>query len=260
MRVSLITVCLNAASTIATCLKSVESQTHPDIEHIIVDGGSRDDTVSIVKRYGNRVSALTSGRDAGIYDAMNRGLKMAQGDMVAYLNADDLYADDRCVQAMAEAISVSGTDSAFADISYVQKLAPTERVRCWKSGPFKPGAFARGWAPPHTAFFAKREALLELGGFDLRYRLASDFDLMMRAMEIKRLTTTYVPKELVLMRLGGATNVSLRNVLIQNWEIIESLARAGFPLAAPQLVVQKILSRAAQRLWAHQVSRAQRAK
>lgn len=260
MRISLITVCLNAASTIAECLKSVESQTHEDLEHIIVDGGSKDETILIIKRLGNRVSALTSGPDAGIYDAMNRGLRMATGDVVAYLNADDLYANDACVDAMAMALSNAGTDSAFADISYVRRSAPDERVRCWKSGPFRPGAFARGWAPPHPAFFAKRDALLELGGFDERYRLASDFDLMMRALEIRRLTTTYVPRELVLMRLGGATNVSLRNVLIQNCEIVQSLARAGFPLAAPGLVVRKIASRVGQRLLARRTSCAWRSK
>jgi|LauGreDrversion4_2_1035121.scaffolds.fasta_scaffold439516_2 glycosyltransferase involved in cell wall biosynthesis len=259
MRVSVITVCLNAAETIGDCLRSVASQSHAELEHVIVDGGSKDDTVSIVKQVGARVTAFSSGKDAGIYDAMNRGLKMAQGEFVVYLNADDLYADPLCVQAMAEALSETGADSAYADISYVRRAAPSERVRQWKSGPFKPGAFARGWAPPHTAFFAKRAALLELGGFDLRYRLASDFDLMMRALEMRRLTTTYVPKELVLMRLGGATNVSLRNVLVQNGEIVRSLWRAGFPLAAPGLVVRKVVDRVAQRLRARVASRAHQA-
>jgi glycosyltransferase involved in cell wall biosynthesis len=247
MLISVITVCYNAERTIAHSLRSVAEQRFGQLEHVVIDGGSTDGTVDLVKRHGARVSTLISERDGGIYDAMNRGLRCARGEFALFLNADDQYADRDCVADLAHALGESGAESAYGDIAYVRDDARLSRVRHWKSGPYLRGAFARGWAPPHPTFVARRDRLLELGGFDLRYRLAADFDLMMRAMDIAGMTTAYVPRELVLMRVGGATNANARNVLRQNLEIIDSLRRAGHPFAGPALIARKVFSRMRQR-------------
>ncbi|MBM4053039.1 MAG: glycosyltransferase [Planctomycetes bacterium] len=257
MTLSVITVCRNAEATIVDTLRSVAEQRLPELEHVVIDGGSTDGTVDVVRRHGARVSTLVSERDGGIYDAMNRGLRRAKGEFVLFLNADDQYADRGCVADLVQAIDNSGADSAYGDIAYVRNDAELTRVRRWKSGPYLRGAFARGWAPPHPTFLARRDRLLEIGGFDLRYRLASDFDLMMRALDGAGMTAAYVPRELVLMRVGGATNASARNVLRQNLEIIDSLRRAGHPFAGPAMIARKVISRIRQRVAARGVARSE---
>jgi glycosyltransferase involved in cell wall biosynthesis len=246
-RVSVVTVCFNAAKTIKHALRSVSEQSYANLEHVIIDGGSTDGTVDLVRHHGARVSTLVSERDGGIYDAMNRGLRCARGELVLFLNADDQYADRDCVADLAHALAESGAESAYGDIAYVRDDAGLTRVRQWKSGTYLRGAFTKGWAPPHPTFLARRDRLLELGGFDLRYRLAADFDLMMRALDGAGMTAAYVPRELVLMRVGGATNANASNVLRQNMEIIDSLRRAGHPFAGPAMIARKIVSRIRQR-------------
>jgi glycosyltransferase involved in cell wall biosynthesis len=247
MMISVITVCFNAERTIEHSLRSVAEQEFGALEHVVIDGGSTDGTVAAVKRHGARVSTLVSERDGGIYDAMNRGLRRARGEFVLFLNADDQYADPRSLADLANALITSGAETAYGDIAYVRADAMLTRVRNWKSGPYLRGSFARGWAPPHPTFLARRDRLLSLGGFDLRYKLASDFDLMMRALDGAGMTATYVPRELVLMRVGGATNASIGNVLRQNLEIIDSLRRAGHRFAGPAMVARKVISRIRQR-------------
>lgn len=255
--ISVVTVCFNAARTIEHTLRSVEQQSHAQLDHLVIDGGSTDGTLDLVRQFGSRVSSVVSERDEGIYDAMNRGLRRASGEFVIFLNADDQYADRDCVADLIHAIDTSGADSAYGDIAYVRDDARLSRVRHWRSGPYHRGAFIRGWAPPHPTFLARRDRLLELGGFDLRYRLAADFDLMMRAMDIAGMTAAYVPRQLVLMRVGGATNASFGNVLRQNMEIIDSLRRAGHPFAGPPMIARKLISRVRQRVAARVTARSE---
>lgn len=259
MVISVVTVCYNAETTIGHSLRSVACQDYGMIEHVVIDGGSTDGTLDVVRSQGSRVATLVSERDDGIYDAMNRGLRRASGDFVLFLNADDQYADRRCISELVSALEASGADSAYGDIAYVRDDARLTRVRHWKSGPYLRGAFAKGWAPPHPTFVARRDRLLELGGFDLRYRLASDFDLMMRALDGAGMTAAYVPRELVLMRVGGATNASVGNVLRQNMEIIDSLRRAGHQFAGPAMIARKVISRIRQRAIARGMARSGRA-
>jgi glycosyltransferase involved in cell wall biosynthesis len=252
MKISVVTVCFNAARTIEETLRSVAKQDYPDVEHLVIDGGSTDATGEIVRRFAGSVAKFRSGPDRGIYDAMNIGLGMATGDFVMFLNADDQYASPRSLSFMADGLRSSGAQTAYADISYVTAEGTGRRVRRWRSGGYRRGAFACGWAPPHPAFAASRSALMNLGGFDLRYRLAADFDLMMRALDGAELSTTYIEHELVLMRVGGATNATLGNVVRQNLEILDSVRRAGHRFAAPRLIARKIAVRFRQRLnaWA----------
>jgi glycosyltransferase involved in cell wall biosynthesis len=247
VKISIITVCYNSATTIKDTLSSVSDQSYDGIEHIVIDGGSSDGTIDLIKQYGKRVSKFFSGPDRGIYDAMNKGLKLATGDYVACLNSDDFYSGNAVIQRVVAAIQETASDVIFGDLSYVQKEDPKQRVRYWKSQMFEPGSFMRGFAPPHPTFFIKRKLLDELGGFDLSYSLAADFDLMFRALEIKKYTSTYMPLELTRMRTGGATNISLKNIIRQNQEILRCLRAHGSSVSTTGFIARKILSRIRQR-------------
>ena len=246
--VSVVTVCFNAGDTIADALRSVNAQTHPDLEHIVVDGGSTDGTVDAVRRHGQRVSRMVSEPDRGIYDAMNKGLAMATGRCVMFLNADDWYVVPDAISTLAAAMEARQSKAAYANVAYVNRERPDKRQRTWRSGPMRKGAFARGWAPPHPTFMAHRELLLELGGFDRRYGLAADFDLMLRMLEVANAPVAYVDRELVHMRSGGATGGGPADIARQNLEIVQSLWRAGYRTALPGFVVCKALARARQSL------------
>ena len=254
IKISIITVCYNSSSTIRDTLHSVSSQLYKNIEHVIVDGGSSDNTISLVKQFGNRVRKQVSCSDRGIYDAMNKGLAMASGDYVAYLNSDDFYTNNEVIQQVATAINKTNVDAIYGDLSYVKRNNPEIRVRYWKSQMFESGSFARAFSPPHPTFFAKRKILVELGGFDLSYSLAADFDLMFRALEIKKYTSCYLPRELIRMRTGGATNISLKNVIRQNQEILRSLRSHGASISTGGFILRKLISRTRQRFLKHSAS------
>ena len=247
MRVSVITVCYNSAASIVDTLQAVASQLHDDIEHIVVDGGSSDGTIELVQRHGKHVDKFISEPDKGIYDAMNKGLALATGDYVAYLNSDDFYTNNETVSRVVAAIRNTKSDTVFGDLSYVQRENPSLRVRYWKSQAFQTGSFARGHPPPHPTFFIRRELLVSLKGFDVSYRLASDFDLMFRALEVEKCTSTYLPNELVRMRMGGATNRSITSILYQNQEILRCLRSHGVSVSTAEFAARKILSRLKQR-------------
>ena len=247
MKISIITVCYNSATTITDTLCSVGDQSYDDIEHIVVDGGSSDGTIDLVNRHGKRVRKIVTGPDGGIYDAMNKGLALATGDYVAYLNSDDFYPGKTVIQQVAKAIHETNADAIYGDLSYVKRNDPKVRVRYWKSQMFQSGSFVRGFSPPHPTFFMKRNLLDELGGFDLAYSLASDFDLMFRALEIKKYTSSYLPLELTRMRTGGATNISLKNIICQNQEILRSLRSHGAGVSTTGFILRKLLSRIRQR-------------
>lgn len=246
MKISVITVTWNSAATVADTLASVNAQTHPDVEQIIVDGGSTDATLAIVKAEGKRVGTVVSERDKGIYDAMNKGLKLARGDVIGLLNSDDFLASPEVLSTIAEAFADPAIDAVYGDLCYVRQHDTSQVVRYWRSGPFRPGAFARGWAPPHPTFYVRRELYERFGGFDLVYSLAADFELMVRFLEVHHVRVRYLPQVLVSMRMGGASNKSLRNVVRGNREIWRALHHHG--LAGPMLgwVVHKAFLRSRQ--------------
>lgn len=246
LKISVITVTWNSAATIGDTLASINSQTHPDVEHVIVDGGSTDATVAIVKEAGRRVSTVVSERDKGIYDAMNKGLKLARGDVVGLLNSDDFLASPDVLSTIAQAFADPAVDAVYGDLCYVKQYETTQVVRYWRSGPFRSGAFARGWAPPHPTLYVRRELYERLGGFAIDYTLAADFELMVRLLEVHRVRTLYLPRVLVHMRTGGASNKSVSSVIRQNREIWRALHHHG--LAGPMLgwIVRKALLRGRQ--------------
>lgn len=248
MKISIITVCYNSVATLGDTLASVAAQDYPDVEHIVIDGGSTDGTQALVEQAGQHVKVFVSEPDKGIYDAMNKGLRLSTGEAIGFLNADDMFADDQVLSRVAAAFEDPTIEACFGDLLYVSEDNQSV-VRYWKSRPFVPGGFARGWAAAHPTFYIRRSALERFGGFDLSYRLAADTELMMRYLEKGGVRAAYIPQVQVRMRVGGATNRSLRNIFRQNREIFRALKKNNVPYSLLSFVLLKLASRFWQR-WA----------
>lgn len=246
MIISIITVCYNSADTIGDTLLSVRKQTYRNIEHIIVDGGSKDDTLAIVAAEVIPSHKLLSEKDKGIYDAMNKGIALATGDVIGFINADDFYPTSDVLATVAAAFEFSGADSCYGDLCYVQQGDVSKTVRYWRSAPFAPGLFGRGWCPPHPTFFVRREVYERLGGFDLSFKIAADAELMARFLERGCISSHYIPQVLVHMRMGGTTNRSISNVVKQNLEIRRGFLALGLGFSWWRFMGNKAVSRALQ--------------
>lgn len=242
MRFSLVTVSFNSAATIRDTIESVVAQSHPDIEYLVIDGGSTDATVEIVKQYEDRVDVFVSEKDRGIYDAMNKGLRLATGDVVAFINSDDFYADGDVISRVNAVFESTGTQCVFADLDYVHREDTKRVVREWRSRPFSPGAFRRGWHPAHPTFFVKREVFSSFGGFDEEFRISADYELMLRFLEARSIRSQYLPSVLVKMRDGGQSNRSAMNIIKANIECYRSFAKNKLP-ASPLVMIRKPLSK-----------------
>lgn len=222
MKISIITVAYNSGATIADTLRSVAAQSHPDIEHIVIDGRSKDDTLAIVRAHGARVAKLVSEPDDGIYDAMNKGLALASGDFVGFLNADDMLATPG-VAASIVAAAAPDIGAVCGDLVYVRKDTSNAVVRYWRCGSFSQSSLRFGWMPPHPTLYVRRSLLADLGGFDTRLRIAADYDFILRCLSRPGMRVAYVPKVLVKMRLGGASNRSLKAMLRKSREDLVAL-------------------------------------
>lgn len=240
MKVSVVTVCLNDAATIEAALESVARQAHAEVEHVVVDGGSTDGTLDILRRGGHRVSSWTSEPDDGLYDAMNRGVGRTTGDIVGFLHADDVLADDQVLAGVAEAMSDARIDAVYGDLCYAERDDLERVVRRWKSGPFERGAFAKGWHPPHPTLYLRRSVLQELGPYRTDFAVSSDFEYMLRAFEVFGVRSHYLPREMVRMRLGGTSNVSVRNIARGNRDILRAFEMHGISVNAPWYVVRRL--------------------
>lgn len=223
MKVTIITVAFNAAKTIGDTLSSVASQTYPDIEHILVDGDSTDGTQEVIKGY-QHVAHFISEKDQGLYFAMNKGLALATGDVVAILNADDFYTSTHAIEKVVNSFKLQHADSVYADLVYVNKDY-TKITRNWKAGAFSRNKFYNGWMVPHPTFFVNRKVYEQYGFFDTSLKYAADYELMLRFMFKHQITTFYIQETLVIMKTGGKSNSSLLNRFIINredkkaWEI-----------------------------------------
>jgi len=209
-KISIITVCFNSSQTISDCLKSVISQSHKNIEHIIIDGGSNDNTIDLVRQFPH-VSRIISEPDNGIYDAMNKGIKLATGDIVGILNSDDFYASEGVLAKVSSGFENSNAMALYGDLQYVDKVQTKKIIRHWKSGYFSSQKFFYGWMPPHPAFFVRRELYEKYGSFDTGFKSSADYELMLRFLVKHDVVTTYLPQVLVKMRTGGQSNATLRN-------------------------------------------------
>ncbi|MBY3198550.1 glycosyltransferase family 2 protein [Rhizobium laguerreae] len=245
-RISLITVCWNAERTIADTLRSIDTQTYDDFEHIVIDGGSKDSTLAIIASAPAKNRRVLSGPDGGIYEAMNKGIGLATGDIIGFLNADDIFESSDSLGTVAAALQDEAYDGCYGDLVYVSNRHIDRKIRYWKSRPFRSGSFARGWCPPHPTFYVRRSIYDQFGRFDLRYRLAADVELMMRFLEVARIRTIYIPRVLVRMRLGGATNKNVQNISRQNKEVLSALADNGLKVSTSMFWAFKIVNRLGQ--------------
>ncbi len=225
MKVSVVTVCYNSAATIADTLRSVSTQRYPDIEHIVVDGASTDDTLRIVERHGERVARLVSERDSGIFDAMNKGIRLATGDLIGFLQSDDMFAGDSVVADIAAAAAADESDLVYGDLDYVDRTDTTRIIRRWRSGRFSHRRLRFGWSPPHPTLYARARLFGRIGQFDSRLRIAADYDFLLRCLSTAGIRAQYIPKVLVKMRVGGISNRSLRDIMLKSSEDLLALRR-----------------------------------
>lgn len=217
MKLSIITSCYNSAATIRDTLESVAQQDYPDIEHIIVDGGSGDDTLAIVSEFPH-VAKVVSEKDRGIYDAMNKGIAMATGDIIGILNSDDFYTGPGVISDVVRQMEQCGADTLYADLDYVSSTDKTKVVRSWRAGSYAVRKFYYGWMPPHPTFFVRKYIYERYGTFNLSLRSAADYEIMLRFLVRHSVTTTYLNKTIVQMRAGGQSNASITNRLKANAE------------------------------------------
>lgn len=217
-KVSIITVCYNSAKTIEDTIQSVVNQTYDNIEYIVIDGVSTDDTLNIVNKYKDQITTIICKKDKGIYDAINKGIGLATGDIIANLNSDDFYIDCNVIADVVTTFEKEKTDTLYADLYYVDAVDTNKIVRYWKSKQYKEGLFLKGWMPPHPTFFVKKEVYQKYGLFDLQFKSAADYEIMLRFIHRYKTSIAYLPRVIVKMRVGGVSNASLKNRIKANKE------------------------------------------
>lgn len=227
MKVTVVTVCFNAADTIAATLLSVASQTHPDIEHIVIDGGSTDETLAQIEAHGAHLARVISEPDHGIYDAMNKGIRLATGDVVGMLNADDVYAAPDVLARVAQRMERESLDAVYGDVAFFHASAPDKTIRRFNSGLFSPARIAWGWIPAHPTLFLKRSVFDSFGLYRTDFRIAGDYEFIARIFKRDTLRYRYFPETLVRMGLGGISTSGWRSTLLLNREVLRACRENG---------------------------------
>ena len=215
LNISIITAVYNGAATIRDCIESVRSQRHR-VEHIIIDGGSTDGTREIIESYRHCLARVVSEPDRGIFDAMNKGIALATGEVIGILNADDFYVRPEVLAKVAGVFADKNIDSCYGDLVYIDPADPGRVIRYWRSGSYHDRRFYQGWMPPHPTFFVRKEVYEAFGKFNPALGSAADYELMLRFLAKHRVSTAYIPEVLVKMRTGGMSNFSLKNRLRAN--------------------------------------------
>lgn len=223
MKISIITSVYNNETTIKDAIESVINQTYQDIEYVIVDGASSDGTVEIIKSYGDKITTFVSEPDKGIYDGLNKGIGLATGDIVAFLHSDDLYATDSIVEQIAQEFKDdSSLDGVYGDLIYTPKDNTSKVLRYWKSKEFDKSLLKKGWMPAHPTLFLKRSVYEKYGKFDLGFKIAADYDFMLRILS-DGIKVKYIPQVLYKMRVGGESNKSIKNILLKSKEDLKAI-------------------------------------
>ncbi|MBL4754827.1 MAG: glycosyltransferase [Flavobacteriales bacterium] len=227
MKVSIITVCFNSVTTIEQTFQSVFSQDYSEVELVVVDGGSTDGTLEIIEKYKEQLGSYISEPDKGIYDAMNKGIGLATGDVIGILNSDDFYASNSIISQVVKKLSEKGIDAVYGDVAIVSPKNVEKIVRYFSSKAFRPEGFAYGYMPAHPTFFTYKKCYTVQGGFKTDYHIAADYELLIRFLVNDKLRAKYMELHMITMRLGGRTSSSLYGYYILNKEVIRACRENG---------------------------------
>ena len=223
MKISIVTAVYNRIETIGQAVASVQSQTYPDIEHVIQDGGSSDGTIDLINRLATAKTSLESQQDGGIYDAINTGIRRATGDVVGLLHSDDYLTNSHVVEKIAQAFEDPAVDAVYGDLDYVSAADCSRVVRHWRAGEFHPGKLSYGWMPPHPTVYLRSRVFQMYGNYNTSFRIAADYDAMLRYFGTAQVQALYIPEVLVKMRVGGESNASLSKILQKSKEDLRAL-------------------------------------
>lgn len=232
MKISVVTAVFNREATIAEAVASVASQDYPQVEHIIQDGGSKDGTLDVIASVAGPAVKVVSERDGGIYDGINKGVARTTGDIVGLMHSDDIFADTRVLSWVAEAMQEPSVDGVYGDLDYVAADDTDRIIRKWQSGDYTLAKLKRGWMPPHPTLYLRREVFDRCGMYDTSFRIAADYDAMLRYLFKGRIKLAYVPKVFVKMRVGGESNRSLSRIMQKSREDYRALKANGVGGAA----------------------------
>lgn len=228
MKISIITAVKNNREKIEDCIRSVLGQTYKDIEFIVIDGESTDGTLEIIRKYEGRIARIISEKDNGMYHALNKGIKLASGDIVGILHSDDVYADNLVIEKVVEVFNNNDVDSVYGDLEYVDRVDKAKVIRYWKSVPYKEGLFERGWMPAHPSFFVKRSIYEKYGLFDTNFKIAADYEAMVRFIYKYKISSYYLERVVVKMTIGGLSNKNIIFLLRKTMEDYKICKRYGF--------------------------------
>ncbi len=231
MKLSLITITYNSSSTIADTIKSVLNQTYSDIEYLVIDGASKDNTLSIIKEYEPQFNGRMkwiSEPDNGIYDAMNKGILMATGDIIGILNSDDLFFDNDVLKDIAHTFEYNDIDCLYGNLKFVDAMDINKVVRTWKGSQHYPNGFLKGWHPAHPTFYVRKEVYEKYGVFDTSFDVSADFELMLRFIEKHKISNLYIDRYFVKMRMGGESTGSIKKIIKGNKNILRALKKNGY--------------------------------
>ncbi len=227
MKISVITAVFNRVDTIGAAIESVQSQTHADVEHVIQDGGSSDRTLDVVRKAANATTKIITERDNGIYDAINRGIGNASGDVIGLMHSDDMFAGPDVLAQVAAAFDNPNVDGVYGDLQYVAADDPTRIIRRWTSGGYTPAKLKQGWMPPHPTLYLRRKVFDQHGLYDTSLQIAADYDAILRYLAGGNIQLAYIPQVLVKMRVGGESNRSLERILRKSREDLTAIRRNG---------------------------------
>jgi len=247
IKISIITATWNCAKTLPDCLVSVASQKYANREHVIVDGESTDGTIEVINQHIDQIAIFKSERDKGIYDALNKGIKLATGDVIGFLHADDFYASAATLSKIAQAFEDPTVCAVYGDLEYVSQQDTSKVIRRWQSKPFKPRDLGWGWMPAHPTLYVRRDWYRKIGGFDISYRIAADYLSILQLFTQPGFKTEYIPNVLVTMRLGGTSNKSIKAIIKKSEEDWRALRSCDFSVSsALRAIAFKNLSKLSQ--------------
>ena len=229
IKISVITATYNSESFIADCLISLVNQSYSNVEHVIIDGSSTDTTLDVISKYRSEFTKIVSEPDYGIYNALNKGISYASGDVIGFLHSDDVFSSKNVLKHVASIFEADDSISAvYGDLVYVHRSMPERVVRTWRSSSFSPYFLKNGWMPPHPTLYVRRDWYERIGGFDTRYRIAADYFSILQLFSQSNFKAVYLPEVMIKMRLGGASNRSLGAILRKSIEDWDALRLSGF--------------------------------